>query len=321
MTSGVTWRAGQTPGRDIPLSRFYVARPDRDTAATINVQLAQGKHLLLTPGIYDLLEPLRVSHANTIVLGLGFATLRPTHGTAAMLTSDVDGLTIAGLLFEAGPQLSPVLVQVGAPNSHLHHAANPPALIDLFFREGGASAGKTAINLEVNASDTLIDHTWIWRADHGQDVGWNENLSQNGLVVNGDDVTAYGLFVEHHQQYQVLWRGERGRTYLYQSEIPYDPPSQAAYTSPDGAEGWASYKVADRVRRHEAWGLGVYSVFTQPNVFLTRAIETPATDGVRFHDMITICLLHNGGIRNIVDDKGGAATCEPRNWPRLARFP
>ena len=321
MTSGVTWRGGETPGRDIPLSQFYIARPDRDTAATINAQLARGKHLLLTPGIYDLAEPLRVSRAGTIVLGLGFATLRPTRGTAAMLTSDVDGLTVAGLLFEAGPQLSPVLLQVGAANSHLHHTANPPALIDLFFREGGASVGKAAINLEVNAGDTLIDHTWIWRADHGRGVGWNENLSQNGLVVNGDDVTAYGLFVEHHQQYQVLWRGERGRTYLYQSEIPYDPPSQLAYTSGDGAEGWASYKVTAGVREHEAWGLGVYSVFTQPDVFLTRAIEVPDTAAVRFHDMITVCLLNHSGIRNIVNDKGGAATCEPRNWPRLTSFP
>ena len=77
-------------------------------------------------------------------------------------------------------------------------------------------------------------------------------------MVNGNNVTLYGLFVEHHQQFQVLWNGERGRTYFYQSEIPYDPPDQASYTSAPGVKGWASYKVADSVTHHEAWGLGVY---------------------------------------------------------------
>jgi hypothetical protein len=327
-STGITWRTTEraggsvaAPGRDIPIEEFYIARPGRDSASTINTQLARGKQLLLTPGIYDLAEPIRVTRPETVVLGLGFATLRPANGGAAMLTADVVGLTIAGLLFDAGPQISPVLLQIGPPGSHHHHAADPILLADVFFRIGGAGAGKTVRNLEINASDTILDHAWIWRADHGAHVGWTENLSRNGLVVNGDDVTAYGLFVEHHQQYQVLWNGERGRTYMYQSEIPYDPPNQAAYTSAPGTDGWASYKVASNVKQHEAWGMGIYSVFTHPDVFLTRAIEAPTSPGVRFHDMITTCLENNGGIRNIVDDEGGAATCHPRNWPRLTVFP
>lgn len=323
-STGVSWHEdskASAPDRDIPLARFYIAHPGQDTAASLNAALAKGQHLLLTPGIYDLAEPIRVTHVNTVVLGLGFATLRPMRGTAAMLTADVDGLTVAGLLIDAGPELSPVLLQIGPKGSQARHHANPIVLHDIFFREGGATAGKTVGNLEVNASDTIIDHTWIWRADHGQHVGWTDNLSQNGLVVNGNDVTAYGLFVEHHQQFQVIWNGERGRSYLYQSEIPYDPPNQAVYTSTPGTDGWASYKVAENVRQHEAWGLGVYSVFTHPDVFLTRAIETPRTSGIRFHDMITTCLNRYGGIRNMVDDQGGAATCQPQHWPRLTVFP
>jgi hypothetical protein len=330
-STGISWQAGAAVGREIPLERFYIARPGRDTAATMNAQLAKGRHLLLTPGIYDLTAPLRVTKPGTVVLGLGFATLRPTQGTAAMTTADVDGVSIAGVLVDAGPVLSPVLMQVGPPavRPHVSKAraglvrarTNPIALFDVFFRDGGATEGKTVGNLEVNADGTLIDHTWIWRADHGHEVGWTMNLSQNGLVVNGDDVTAYGLFVEHHQQFQVLWNGERGRTYMYQSEIPYDPPTQAAYSSAPSVEGWASYKVADSVAQHEAWGLGIYSVFRYPNVWLTRAVEAPVAHGVDFHDLITVCLLNHGGIRNIVDQSGGAATCEPRNWPRLTSFP
>ena len=323
-TTGVSWNGPTpTPARTIPFSHVYIAHADRDTAATINAQLAHRKDLLLTPGTYNLDEPIRVTHPNTVVLGLGFATLHPTHGNAALTTADADGITLAGLLIDAGEQLSPVLVQIGPHDSSVHHERNPISLSDIFFRVGGAGIGRTNINLEINSNDTLVDHTWIWRADHGAGVGWDKNLSNNGLVVNGNNVTVYGLFVEHHQQFQVLWNGNHGRTYFYQSEIPYDPPTQAAYSSAPGTDGWASYKVADTVTDHEAWGLGAYSVFTYPSVFLTRAIEAPTTPNVRFHDMITVCLLSNGGIRNIINNAGDPTVCAPpkRVDPKLTLFP
>jgi len=271
-SAGITWKSGATPGQTIPLNRFYIAHPGRDTAATINAQLAAGKHLLLTPGIYDLTEPIRVTRPDTVVLGLGFATLHPVKGTAAITTADADGMIIAGLLFDAGPALSPVLLEVGPAGSKASHAGNPISLHDVFFRVGGADVGRAGVNLLINSNDTIIDHTWIWRADHGAGVGWTRNLSANGLVVNGNNVTAYGLFVEHHKEFQVLWNGNGGRTYFYQSEIPYDPPDQPSYSSASGVNGWASYKVADSVTSHQAWGLGVYSVFLKPDVVLTRAI-------------------------------------------------
>jgi hypothetical protein len=322
-TTGVTWNhPAASPGRTIPFSHIYIAHADHDTATTINAQLARGKDLLLTPGVYDLTEPIRVTHPNTVVLGLGFATLHPTHGNAALTTADADGIILAGLLIDAGEQLSPVLVQIGPGKSTARHQQNPISLSDIFFRVGGADIGRTGVNLEINSNDTLVDHTWIWRADHGNGVGWDKNLSNNGLVVNGSDVTIYGLFVEHHQQFQVLWNGERGRTYFYQSEIPYDPPTQSAYTSAPNTDGWASYKVADTVTHHEAWGLGAYSVFTYPNVFLSHAIEAPATPAVRFHDMITVCLEAKGGIRHIIDDQGDPTVCGPhRIDPKLTLFP
>ena len=320
-STGITWKNSTASNRTIPFSHVYIAHADHDSAATINAALASGKDLLLTPGIYDLTEPIRVTHPNTVVLGLGFATLHPTNGNAAITTTDADGIILAGLLIDAGPKLSPVLVQIGPHTSTARHQRDPISLSDIFFRVGGAGIGRANINLEINSNDTLVDHTWIWRADHGTGVGWTKNISLNGLVVNGNDVTIYGLFVEHHQHFQVLWNGNRGRTYFYQSEIPYDPPTQSAYTSAPNTDGWASYKVADDVTHHEAWGLGIYSVFTYPDVYLTRAIETPVTSNIHFHDMITVCLNTNGGIRNIINNTGGAATCRPRNWPRLTLFP
>jgi hypothetical protein len=318
---GITWHHGATPGRSIPLGEFYVAQSGTDTAATLNAQLATGKNLLLTPGTYNLVQPIRVERPNTLVLGLGFATLRPTHGTAAMTTGDADGIEIAGLLFDAGPENSPVLLQIGDGRSKARHAGNPIALHDVFFRVGGAGVGRTKINLLINSNDVIVDHTWIWRADHGDGVGWNSNTSANGLVVNGDDVTIYGLFVEHHQEFQVLWNGNGGRTYFYQSEIPYDPPDQASYSSAAGVNGWASYKVADSVSSHEAWGLGIYSVFIEPHVNLTRAIEAPSKPQIRFHHMVTVALGDHGEISNVIDDKGGSTAIQPRVTPKVAEFP
>ena len=325
-SSGITWHNGTTPGRTLPLSRFYIAQPAKDNAASINAALSSGKDLILTPGIYELSEPIHVSRPDTVVYGLGFATLKPVRGTAAMTVADVNGILVSGVLFDAGATRSPVLLQVGASKSATRHEQDPITLSDVYFRIGGAGVGKTAVNLEINANDVLVDNTWIWRADHGTGVGWTENTSENGLIVNGDNVTIYGLFVEHHQQYQVLWNGEHGRTFFYQSEIPYDPPTQAAWNAgmPAGAgpNGWASYKVADNVRDHHAYGLGVYAVFRHPDVTLTHAIETPTLPSVRFEHMVTLALDNLGEITHVIDNTGTAATPAPnRSTPRVTVYP
>ena len=320
-SSGITWRAGSTPGKSISLSEFYVARPDLDTAATINAQLARGKNLLFTPGIYELTDTIRVRRANTVVLGIGFATIRANNGVTAMTVADVDGVILAGLLFDAGEANSPVLLEVGPNGSSASHVSNPTSLHDVFFRVGGAGVGRASVNLRINSSNTIVDHTWIWRADHGAGVGWKSNTSANGLVVNGNDVTIYGLFVEHYQEFQVLWNGNGGRVYFYQSEIPYDPPDQPSYTSAPGTNGWASYKVAENVTSHEAWGLGIYSVFRNRGVVLSRAIEVPNSPNVRFHSMITVRLGNNGEIGNVINDTGGATAGNPRVTPKVTNFP
>jgi len=320
-SSGITWHAGSTPGKTIPLNQFYIAHPEADTAATINAQLAKGKNLLFTPGIYELTEAIHVTRPNTVVMGLGFATLHPINGTPAMDTTDASGIILAGLLFDAGATKSPILLQVGPSDSKANHTDNPISLHDVFFRVGGAGVGRAQINLEINSNDTVVDHTWIWRADHGSGVGWGSNVSANGLVVNGNNVTVYGLFVEHHQEFQVLWNGNGGRTYFYQSEIPYDPLDQPGYMSAPGTNGWASYKVSDRVTNHEAWGLGVYSVFHHPGIVLSRAIEVPQKPNIKFHHMITVCLGNNGEISNVINNTGGATAVHPRVTPKVTIFP
>lgn len=310
--SGPSWTGGTPPGRSLPLSSFLIAHPDTPVA-TINAALANGRHLLLTPGRHALAEPIRVTRPGTIVLGLGLATLQPTRGLAAITVADVPGVTLAGLLVDAGPVLSPVLVEIGPRGARRADPDEPTLLADLFVRVGGAAVGNAGTGVEINSPRVIGDHLWIWRADHGDrpggrvHVGWTESRGARGLVVTGDDVHLHGLFVEHWQEHQVIWNGERGRTCFFQCELPYDPPSQAAWRA--DRRGWAAYKVADHVRAHEAVGLGIYANFTaDPSIVVASAIEAPRAPGVRFAGVTTISLGGGKGtIAHLVNDAGAAA--------------
>jgi hypothetical protein len=305
---GPTWDHGAPAGISIPIAQFYLAHPETDTADTLNTALHNGKHLLLTPGIYRLKDTLRVTRPDTVVLGLGLATLLADNGVAAMSVADVDGVKIAGILFDAGETSSPVLLEVGPPHSGASHTENPTSLHDLFFRIGGAAIGKAADSLVINSADVIGDNFWLWRADHGQGVGWTSNTTRHGLVVNGRNVTLYGLAVEHYQDIQTLWNADGGRVYFYQCEIPYDVPEQSNWMRGNVA-GFAAYKVADEVKTHEAWGLGMYCFFNRnPSVRLTSAIEAPSVPGVKFHDLTTVSLGGGKGeITHAVNDAGEAA--------------
>jgi hypothetical protein len=303
-SAGTTWAAGQTPGRSIPISDFFVAKPG-DSVRDINKALSKGKHLLLTPGVYDVKESIEVKRANTVVLGLGIATLTAVNGAIPITVDDVAGVDIAGIMIDAGAKNSPVLLQVGKShgNNHQSNAGNPTVLQDVFFRIGGPHAGRATVALEVDSDDVILDDIWAWRADHGQGVGWTVNTSDTGVVVNGDNVLATGLFVEHFQKYNVIWNGEKGKTIFFQNELPYDAPNQAAWQH-NGVLGWAAYKVANSVKKHELWGGGAY-VYTNvdPTLHATRAFEVPVRPGVKFHDLVTVNL-GAGTIDHVINDTG-----------------
>jgi hypothetical protein len=302
--SGVSW-TGTQAGRSIPITDFYIAH-EGDSAETINAALAAGKDLLITPGEYSLDEPIDVTNPDTVVLGMGMATLSPTNGTAAIETGDTTGVQISGITIDAGAQQSPTLVQVGPSGAAQGDGSDPTTLTDVFVRVGGPHAGSTTTAIEVNSPHTLLDDIWAWRADHGTGVGWTTNTADHGLVVNGDDVTAEGLFVEHFQKEQVLWNGNGGDTIFYQSEMPYDPPSQADWM--DGSSnGYPSYVVGSGVTSHTATALGVYSYFRDAVVSSATAISAPQNSGVSFTHMVTRYLNGNGGIDSVFDGQGGTA--------------
>ena len=310
-SSGTTWEAGQTPGRSIPISQFFIAKPG-DSVARIDAALLLGKNLILTPGVYDLSAPIVVARPNTIVLGLGEATLTAQNGTIPLIVADVPGVEVAGLIIDAGAVNSPALLQVGTPLSRFlprrltSDPANPTLVSDVFFRIGGPHAGRATKALVVDSNNVVLDDIWAWRADHGAGVGWTSNTSDTGVDVQGDDVVATGLFSEHFQRYDVTWSGENGKTVFFQNEMPYDPPTQAAWQH-DGVNGFAAYKVMPNVRTHEAWGLGVYCFFNvNPSIHAFDAFEVPVTPGVKLHDILDLSISNQGTIDHVVNGTGPA---------------
>ncbi len=324
---GTTWANGHTAGTSIPLSRFFVATPS-DSVSAINNALSRGLNLLLTPGVYNVDSPIKVKRADTVVAGLGMATLTASDGNSVLTTADVTGIDISGLIVDAGPINSPMLMQIGSKNGNNgvphNKASDPTALQDVFFRVGGPHVGKATVALEVNRDNTILDDLWIWRADHGVagSVGWTVNTADTGLVVNGDNVTATGLFVEHFQKNEVIWNGNGGEVIFFQNELPYDPPTQADYEH-DGVLGYAAFKVADNVQTFQGYGMGSY-IFTNvnPDIHVSHAFEVPRTPGVQMHDLLTINLSGPGTIDHVINDTGGpVSSANPDVASQVVSYP
>jgi hypothetical protein len=308
-SAGPSWASGSEAGSSIPLSKFFVASPSTPVLA-IDLALALGKDLILTPGVYNLDQPIVVSRPDTVVLGLGFATLVPQHGNAAMIVASNDGVKLTGFIVDAGPVNSPVLLSVGIPG--IESGNNPDTIQDVFFRIGGAETTNVSatVSLLDNASNSIIDNVWAWRADHGNAVGWTHNTGDTGVVVTGDNVTAYGLFVEHYQKNEVIWSGQGGTDIFFQNELPYDPPSQAAWMASPTQNGYPAFLVTDNVRAFHGYGMGSYVVFnqTQATLFNAEAFQAPDRHGVQFHNVFGIWIVGSGGDNSVINGVGGPVT-------------
>jgi hypothetical protein len=306
-SSGPSWASGQEAGTSLPLSKFFVANPATPTLA-ITAALALGKDLILTPGVYDLDQPIVVSRPGTVVLGLGLATLVPQHGNAAMIVTPSHGVKLSGLIVDAGPVNSPVLLSVGIPGLG-GSATDPDVIQDVYFRIGGAETTpvSASVSLLDNASNSIIDNVWAWRADHGNQVGWTQNTASTGVAVTGSGVTAYGLAVEHYQKNEVVWSGQGGTDIFFQNELPYDVPSQSAWMATPSQDGYPAFLITRGVKTFQGYGLGSYSFFnTGVAIQDAMAFQAPDTPGVQFHDAFTQFLNGSGSINSVINGTGAA---------------
>jgi hypothetical protein len=315
---GPSWASGPTPGTPIPIQRFFIATPS-DPASVINAALARGQDLILTPGVYNLHQTIEVTRPDTVVLGLGFPTMVPANGIVSMRVASVRGVKLSGMIFAAGPVNSPMLLQVGSqPGLGLADPADPTLVQDVFFRIGGATPGQATTSLVVNSSQVILDDIWAWRADHGNGVGWAGNVGDTGVIVNGDHVTAYGLFVEHYEKYEVIWNGKDGTDIFFQNEMPYDAPSQSAWMANPATDGYPAFLITLRAAGFQGYGMSSYSFFNQGvSVFATSAFETANPPDSELHDLLTIFLstAGSGGISHVVNGTGRSSTAANPDTP------
>ncbi len=322
---GPSWASGPTPGTAIGIRRFFIATP-ADPVPVINAALARGQDLILTPGVYNLHQTIEVTRPGTVVLGLGFPTMVPANGIVSMRVASVPGVKLSGMIFDAGPVNSPMLLQVGSqPGLGLADAADPTLVQDVFFRIGGATTGRATTSLVVNSSQVILDDIWAWRADHGHGVSWTGNVGDTGVVVNGDHVTAYGLFVEHYEKDETIWNGADGTDIFFQNEMPYDPPSQAAWRADGTTDGYPAFLITGRAAGFQGYGMGSYSYFNQGvPIFASTAFETANPSGSGLHDLLTIFLstAGSGGIDHVVNSAGGSSTtANPDTAVDVASYP
>ena len=135
--------------------------------------------------------------------------------------------------------------------------------------------------------------------EDGYEMLYNSNNPvSSGIVINGDNVVAYGLAVEHTLGHMVQWNGNNGLTVFYQSEYPYDVDVDY------GTNKYASYKVNDAVTSHKAYGIGVYSYFRDHDVYVDSGIQAPNRSGVSFTNSLTVFLNGKGAINHVVNDQG-----------------
>lgn len=299
--------------RKIGFDRVFVADADKDTADSINEKLRLGLHVVLSPGIYHLDSALVLLYDDQVLLGLGLATLVATSGTALVSVADVDGARVAGVLLQAGPELSDALLEWGSSSTNYAGSAdNPGFLHDVFVRVGGPAKqddkadARTKTMIRLNAGNVIGDNLWLWRADHEEgphhkivEVTDGANPCQVGLEVEGDDVLMYGLSAEHALQDQVRWKGDRGRTFFFQSELPYD------VTEAFGKAGHTGYRVANSVIEHVAYGVGVYHNFRDHPVTVDAGIIVPAGLVTSFVSPLSAYLDGKGSVRHVIGIEGG----------------
>ena len=97
----------------------------------------------------------------------------------------------------------------------------------------------------------------------------------------------------------MLWNGERGKTFFFQSELPYDV-SQANY----GDKGFLGYRVSGNVTEHDAYGIGVYHFMRDNAVTIQTGISVPPALVSRVRNPLGVYLSGNGIMKHVINDLG-----------------
>lgn len=308
-------------GKLVPFSSVYIAW-STDSTQIINQQIENGKHIILSPGIYNLDDSIVVNRSNTVILGIGMPTLISS-GKPCISVGNTEGVRISGLIVQASDKHSETLFQWGVKNGPAGNQENPGMIQDVFGRVGGPDTTpvSTGSMVTINQSHVIIDNSWLWVADHGKKVGYGINSCDYGLIANGDNITAYGLMCEHNDKDNVLWNGENGEVYFYQSEFRYDFPNMSAIDQSGGKQN-VSYRVSENVNNHTAYGLGAYTFSPLNKIMFDNGFKVPKKPNVKMTNICTIFLggIEGSGIKNVINDTGGSVKNKTKNKSYVCNF-
>lgn len=295
-------------GHVVDFKHVFVANSSV-TAATINGQLSQGMHVVLTPGMYHLEDTLELSKHGQVLLGLGLPTLIAAEGIPAIRVGNADDVRIAGILVEAGAGGKRETLFEWGDGTHEGDPKAPGLMHDVFIRVGGTNdpadvQAQSRIMVRIASGNVIGDNLWLWRADHGVSgiVKSEMNPCDTGLEVTGGNVTMYGLAVEHTLKDLVHWSGDNGETYFYQSELPYD------VTQAYGDAGYVGYRVHDNVIAHKAFGVGVYHYFRDHPVHVQSGIAVPAWLLNSVVAPLSVYLSGKGEMQHVINNRGAVTS-------------
>ena len=326
-TVGPTLDGTNEERRDFAFVKVAIAT--NDSHEDLQATLDDGKDLLLSPGIYNLTKSLIIKKSNQVILGMGLATIvAPLDGTPCIkIQPHLEGVHIAGIMLEASQltqrpsdwRVASLLEWGDEGVQDPGNGENPGTLHDIFVRVGGSTLNRnvtTDIMVRLHSGNIYGDNLWLWRADHVKlkegekpnfpDISkhyyqtvYGDCMVATGLEVNGDDVTIHGLAVEHTNEHQLIWNGNRGNVQFYQSEFPYDANCNFV--------DYHGYHIHEDVTHHTAGGVGIYSNFRDHFVPVKMAIYHPPENNIVFTDAFTKLLDNNGQINSIINGLGKAA--------------
>lgn len=293
----------------IPISKYRIVKKDI-TSKLLNQILSDSniQCIIFSPGRYNIDSPINLS--GQLLFGLGVPILRSTKDNCI-----VSGYgKICGIVFDADSTGNGTNVLVD-----LNDKTHPSYLWDTYFRVGGGTNNndKYFIDtmLHIGGDNSILDNVWCWVADHYADdntsVGFDKAKCKIGLHVSGDNVIAYGVFAEHTFNRNVLWTGDKGQVYMFQSEFNYYIPSDQ---SKFDTSNFVSYEITgSNVEKHTLYGAGAYSYFAlkpdDPNngpMAKAGFMWDDTHIKVDYKNLVTVFLNGYGGITNIFNNQGSS---------------
>ena len=288
---GYDWRVNSSTGKFLPLSSFYIADPAVDTATTLNAQLAAGKNLMLNPGTYNLSETLIINKPDTMVLALGVPVLKSAAGVQTLkITDKATGTILYGFNVTSdapGAVVADYQLQIGV-NGGTGKASNPTSITDVNVASRAFIAEVINQNYVIQNQGEINTST-----DSTSAATWGTPDGSHGIMVNGDNVTLQGLYVEHYKKFPLIWYGNKGQVHYMVNEPPYTPYYDTPNVLPTTWQwatdfhGYPSIYIDYNVKQFSLEGyLTAYRFNKGCRCEITAGIVTPVKKGIKFRNVL-----------------------------------